>query len=131
MVLPFRQYEDNLDEAAEVEFQKASDLRTKADAAGELALWLLIISGAIGAFIGLAASILIARSIINPLSSLEETAIAVSEGDLSARAPATGPRELAHLGAVLNHMMSAVETHTEDLRRANQELKERHRQLTA
>jgi diguanylate cyclase (GGDEF)-like protein len=130
MVLPFRQYEDNLAEAAEAEFQKASDLRSKADAAGEIALWLLIISGAIGAFIGLAASIIIARSIINPLSSLEETAIAVSEGDLSARAAATGPRELAHLGAVLNHMMSAVETHTEELRRANQELEERHRQLT-
>jgi diguanylate cyclase (GGDEF)-like protein len=130
MVLPFRQYEDNLAEAAEAEFQKASDLRTKADAAGDLALWLLIISGAVGAFIGLAASILIARSIIGPLSSLEETAIAVSEGDLSARAPATGPRELAHLGAVLNHMMSTVETHTEELRRANQELEERHLQLT-
>src|SRR3990170_6213865 len=130
MVLPFRQYEDSLDEAAEAEFQKASDLRSRADAAGDLSLWLLIISGAAGAFIGLAASILIARSIISPLSSLEETAIAVSEGDLSARAAATGPRELAHLGAVLNHMMSAVETHTEELRRANQELEERHHQLT-
>src|SRR3990172_2899424 len=130
MVLPFRQYRENLDEAAEAEFQKASDLRSRADAAGDLALWLLIISGAAGAVVGLAASILIARSIINPLSSLEETAIAVSEGDLSARAPACGPRELAHLGAVLNHMMSTVETHTEELRRANQELEERHRQLT-
>ena len=61
---------------------------------------------------------------------MEETAIAVSEGDLSARAPATGPRELAHLGSVLNHMMSRVETHTAELERANQELEERHHQLT-
>lgn len=126
----FRGFRLQLEDATALELQEVARLRTKADAAGDLALWLLIISGAIGAFIGLAASILIARSIINPLSSLEETAIAVSGGDLSARAPATGPRELAHLGAVLNHMMSTVETHTVDLERANQELEERHRQLT-
>jgi len=130
LVPVFYEFRLQLEDATAVELQEVSNLRSKADRAGELALWFLIISGAIGAFIGLSASILIARSIINPLSSLEETAIAVSEGDLSARAPATGPRELAHLGAVLNHMMSRVETHTAELERANQELKERHHQLT-
>jgi diguanylate cyclase (GGDEF)-like protein len=130
LVPVFYQFRLQLEDATALEIQEVSNLREKADAAGERALWLLIISGAIGAVVGLAASILIARSIIKPLSSLEETAIAVSEGDLSARAPATGPRELAHLGSVLNHMMSAVETHTEELQRANQELEERHRQLT-
>ncbi len=129
LVPVFYEFRVQLEEATALELEEVASLRTKADAAGEIALWLLIISGTIGAFIGLAASILIGRSIISPLSSLEETAIAVSKGDLSARAPATGPRELAHLGAVLNHMMSAVETHTEELRRANQELEERHHQL--
>jgi len=130
LVPVFYNFRVQLEEATALEIQEVANLRSKADQAGAIALWLLIISGAAGAFIGLAASILIARSIINPLSSLEETAIAVSEGDLSARAPATGPRELAHLGSVLNHMMSRVETHTEELRRANQELEDRHRQLT-
>ena len=130
LVPVFYEFRRQLEDATALELQEVSSLRSKADAAGQRALWLLIISGAIGAAVGLAASILIARSIINPLSSLEETAIAVSEGDLSARAPASGPRELAHLGAVLNHMMSRVETHTEELRRANQELEERHHQLT-
>ncbi|MDO8611544.1 MAG: diguanylate cyclase, partial [Dehalococcoidia bacterium] len=130
LVPVFYEFRRQLEDATALEIQEVSNLRSKADAAGERALWLLIISGAIGAVVGLAASILIARSIISPLSSLEETAIAVSEGDLSARAPATGPRELAHLGSVLNHMMSTVETHTAELERANQELEERHRQLT-
>src|SRR3990172_6562177 len=130
LVPVFYEFRLQLEDATALEIREVSSLRSKSDRAGELALWLLIISGAAGAFLGVAASFFIARSIINPLSSLEETAIAVSEGDLSARAPACGPRELAHLGAVLNHMMSTVETHTEELRRANQELEERHRQLT-
>ncbi|MDP2673899.1 MAG: diguanylate cyclase [Dehalococcoidia bacterium] len=130
LVPVFYEFRRQLEDATALELQEVSTLRSKADAAGELALWLLIISGAVGAVVGLGASVFIARSIINPLSSLEETAIAVSEGDLSARAPASGPRELAHLGAVLNHMMSRVETHTAELERANQELEERHHQLT-
>jgi len=130
LVPVFYEFRRQLEDATALEIQEVSNLREEADAAGERALWLLIISGAIGAVVGLGASILIARSILNPLSSLEETAIAVSEGDLSARAPATGPRELAHLGSVMNHMMSTVERHTAELERANQELEERHRQLT-
>ncbi|HLA19523.1 MAG TPA: HD domain-containing phosphohydrolase [Dehalococcoidia bacterium] len=130
LVPVFYQFRLQLEDATALEIQEVANLRSQADRAGKLALWLLIISGAAGAFIGLVASILIARSIISPLSSLEETAVAVSEGDLSARAPATGPRELAHLGAVLNHMMSRVETHTAELERANRELEERHLQLT-
>jgi len=130
LVPVFYGFRRQLEDATALELEEVSRLRSEADAAGELALWLLIISGAAGAAVAVAASYLIARSIINPLSSLEDTAIAVSEGDFSARAPATGPRELAHLGAVLNHMMAAVETHTAELERANQELEERHRQLT-
>src|SRR3970282_1711667 len=73
----FYEFRIGLEDATARELQEVASLRSKADAAGELALWLLIISGAVGAFIGLAASILIARSLINPLSSLDETAIAV------------------------------------------------------
>ena len=130
LVPVFYDFRQKLEDATALELQEVARLRSKADAAGQLALWLLIISGAVGALVAVGASVIIARSIIGPLSSLEDTAIAVSRGDLSARAPATGPRELAHLGAVLNHMMSTVEAHTEELERANQELEDRHRQLT-
>ena len=70
LVPVFYEFRLQLEDATALEIQEVSSLRTKADAAGELALWLLIISGAAGAALALAASILIARSIINPLSSL-------------------------------------------------------------
>ena len=107
-VLPFREFEDKFEEAAEMELQAVSALRSRADRAGDLALWLLIISGATGAALGLAISVFVARSIIKPLSALEEAAVAVSQGDLEARAQATGPRELAHLGSALNQMTDSL-----------------------
>ena len=79
--------------------------------------------------LGLAASYKIARNIMKPLASLEQTALKASQGDLTARAPTTGPRELAHLGSVLNNMMGAIEAHTADLQMANRELTQKNRDL--
>jgi len=107
-VLPFREFEEKLEAAAETELHEVSALRNRVDRAGDLALWLLIISGATGAFLGLATSVFVARSIIKPLSSLEATAIAISQGDLEARTQATGPRELARLGSALNQMTDSL-----------------------
>ncbi len=107
-VFPFRLFEDSLKEAAEYQAAELSDLRDRADRAGDIALWALVISGAAGAVLGLTASGLIARSIIKPLSSLEATAVAVSNGDLEARAQAAGPRELARLGTSLNTMTESL-----------------------
>lgn len=126
----FREFRLGLEDATEMELQQVSALRQSADRAGTLALWLLMVSGAVGVGLALAISGLITRSIIKPLSSLEATAIAASQGDLSARAPASGPSEFAHLGRVLNEMMLAVESHTHELSQAYDELKERNSQLT-
>jgi diguanylate cyclase (GGDEF)-like protein len=126
----FRQFRLGLEDAANTELQKVSDLRNSADSSAAVALWLLIVSAAIGAVIGLAAAIVIARSIIGPLSRLENAARAVKEGDLSTRVPLAGPRELSHLGSTMNDMLDAVEKYTRDLRNANEELNERNHQLT-
>jgi diguanylate cyclase (GGDEF)-like protein/putative nucleotidyltransferase with HDIG domain len=129
MVPLFRGYRLQLEELSARELQQAAVLRSEADGAGKLAFWLLVLSGSIGVVLGIGASVWVARSIIRPLDSLERTAVRVSEGDLTARVPARGPRELAHLGAVLNHMMERIEQHTEELRAANQELTEKNRDL--
>ncbi|MFQ5473475.1 MAG: diguanylate cyclase [Dehalococcoidia bacterium] len=126
----FREFRLNLEDATAQELALIADLRVNADEARSLAYLLLIVFGGIGLAIALIVSLFIARSIIKPLTSLEETATAASQGDLSARAPATGPRELAHLGGVLNHMMSAVESHTLELSKAYAEIKTRNQQLT-
>ena len=119
----FRQYRLQLEAVATREISQVDQLRSRADAAGQRAFWLLVASGTIGVILGLAASFWIARTIMKPLSSLEETAHRASVGDLSARAPVTGPRELAHLGYVLNNMMGAIEARTADLRLANDQLR--------
>jgi len=126
----FRDFRLNLEAATAQELALVTELRASADRAGNLAFVLLIASGGAGILFALLVSTIIARSINKPLTSLEETATAASRGDLSARAPATGPRELAHLGIVLNSMMSAVESHTHELKEAYAELKTRNEQLT-
>lgn len=107
-VFPFRLFEDSLREAAATEAEGLADLRDRADRAGDIALWLLVISGAVGGVLGLAAAAFITRSIIKPLTSLEAAAVAVSEGDLQARAQTAGPQELARLGASLNTMTESL-----------------------
>jgi diguanylate cyclase (GGDEF)-like protein len=126
----FRDFRLGLEEATATELEQVTALRDSADRAGSRALWLLLISGGAGLGLALFISMFIARSIFRPLSSLEATAIAASEGDLSARAPANGPSEFAHLGSVLNDMMLAVESRTQELSDAYDELKERNLQLT-
>ena len=132
-VLPFREFEEKLNAAAATELQEVSTLRSRADRAGDLALWLLIISGATGAFLGVATSAFVARSIIKPLSSLEATAIAISQGDLEARTQATGPRELARLGSALNQMTDSLldASKRRELEEALRESEERLRTVVA
>jgi diguanylate cyclase (GGDEF)-like protein len=130
IVAPFRDFRLRLEDATAQELEAVSSLRESAEAAGDRAFVLLVLSGAVGIVMALAVSMLISRSILKPLSALEATAAAASNGDLTARAPATGPKELAHLGSVLNQMMAAVEHSTEELRGAYEELWARNQQLT-
>ena len=129
LVESFREYRDHLENATAQEIEQVEALRASANRAGNLAFWLLFLSGILGTSAAVAASIFLVRTIIRPLSALEDTARAAGKGDLSVRAPTSGPSELSHLGLVLNRMMAAVEERTEELRHANQELIERHRQL--
>ena len=95
-------------EAADEERGEIPALQSQADRAANLVFWLLVLSGASGITMGLAASTLIARSILKPLSSVESVALAIAVGDLEARAQPSGPRELASLGASLNQMTESL-----------------------
>jgi diguanylate cyclase (GGDEF)-like protein len=129
MVGPFRQYRADLRAAADDELAEVATVQADVERSGNLAFWLLVTSGVIGVALGGAVSLLIARSILRPLRTLEETAKTASKGDMSVRAPATGPSELARVGEALNHMINTVEQRTEELRLSNEELRERNRQL--
>jgi diguanylate cyclase (GGDEF)-like protein len=125
----FRGYRLQLEDLAAAEVTQVAQLRARADQAGNVAFWLLVISGSLGILLGISATVWVARSIFKPLASLEDTARRASEGDLAARAPTTGPREFAHLGSVLNTMMGKIEEHTAELSRANLALTEKNRDL--
>jgi signal transduction histidine kinase len=55
------------------------------------------------------AGLLIARSIAAPVRRLRSAAQELAAGDLAARAPESGPREIAQLGAAFNEMAANLE----------------------
>lgn len=125
----FREQRLVLETLANSEVAQVNALRDEANSAGNLAMTLLIVSGVIGSLLALAIAFFVSRSIIQPLSSLEDTALAVALGDMKARAPVTGPRELKRLAESLNLMTATARQRTEELRLSNEELRERNRQL--
>jgi diguanylate cyclase (GGDEF)-like protein len=102
--MDFKRLEGPFDGAANDERQGLAATRESATRVGDLAFWLLVISGAAGVALGVLVSTLIARSILRPLSLLESTALAVADGHLEKRAPTVGPREFVRLGTSLNQM---------------------------
>jgi signal transduction histidine kinase len=71
-------------------------------------LTVLAAAAASGAAV-LAGAALVARSIMQPLRRVGRASDALAQGDLSARAPEDGPRELADLGAGFNRMAAELE----------------------
>jgi len=100
--------ESRFERLAGAERRLAADFEVRSDEVSAIAFWLLVASGGVGGILGFAVAMLIAASILRPLSSLESAALAVAGGDLEARAPETGPRELSRLGSSLNRMTEAV-----------------------
>jgi diguanylate cyclase (GGDEF)-like protein len=129
VVPQFRAYRLQLTDLANTELAEVDRLKQESNHAGNLALTLLIVSGVVGSVLVIGVAIIVARSIIRPLSALEETALAVALGDMRARAPVNGPRELKRLAESLNLMTSTAHQRTEELRLSNEELRQRNRQL--
>ncbi len=125
----FRDFRLALEEVTAQERREVLSLRVSDERASDLALSLLLVSATTVIVVAMTTTFFVVRSILAPLTALEATASAASQGDLSARAPATGPRELAHLGSVLNQMMSAVEARTQELKDTLKKLRDRNRQL--
>jgi signal transduction histidine kinase len=59
--------------------------------------------------VAIAAALFVGRSITIPLDRLRALSAALAGGDLSARAPEQGPREVAELGAAFNAMATRLE----------------------
>ena len=64
---------------------------------------------AVSALVALAAALALGRRILRPLASLRAASAQLAAGDLSARAPEKGPRELHDLSASFNEMAASLE----------------------
>lgn len=71
-----------------------------------------VILGALAVFVLSVAALVglrFARSIAGPLARVERASVAAGDGDLSARAPVTGPAEVRSLATRFNQMVTRVE----------------------
>jgi signal transduction histidine kinase len=69
----------------------------------------LLAAAAASSTVALVAALLVARAIARPVERLRVTSAALAGGDLSARAPETGPAELRQLAHATNEMAGRLE----------------------
>jgi len=78
--------------------------------AGEAKWWLLLVGGSLGLLLlGVVAAELLTRRIVRPLLRTAETAQQLAVGDTTARAPTTGPHEVAEVGSALNRLADRID----------------------
>jgi signal transduction histidine kinase len=71
--------------------------------------FLFVAIAAASSAVGLAAALLVARSVTTSIDRLRAASAELAAGELGARAPEGGPAELAELGAAFNDMASRLE----------------------
>ncbi|HEY8300865.1 MAG TPA: ATP-binding protein [Jatrophihabitans sp.] len=77
---------------------------------GEKAWYALIIGGSLALIVlGSAAGEVLTRRITRPLVRTADTAQRLSTGDITARAPTDGPREVADVGVALNRLADRID----------------------
>jgi signal transduction histidine kinase len=77
---------------------------------GVVGWWLLLAGGSVALLvIGLVGGELVTRRIVRPLSMTAATANRITAGDVTARAPAKGPREVAEVGVALNRLADRID----------------------
>ena len=69
----------------------------------------LIQAGLLAFAVGLILAIIISRSIARPLRQVSDAAYAISEGNLDARAPRSGPTEVRQMASAFNQMATEVQ----------------------
>jgi signal transduction histidine kinase len=77
---------------------------------GENGWWALLAGGSAALLIiSLIGGELVTRRIVAPLLSTAQTAHRISAGDVTARAPTSGPREIAEVGTALNRLADRID----------------------
>jgi signal transduction histidine kinase len=69
----------------------------------------ILLVSVISALVALGAALLLGRRMLRPLGHLRSASARLAQGDLSARAPEAGPRELRDVSASFNEMAASIE----------------------
>ncbi len=85
--------------AAELEGLEAAEYQDLANRSRRLTTTLHVIAALLGGTVAIIMATAVSLSILRPLNALRRTARAIAAGDLEARVPRDGPRELADLGS--------------------------------
>lgn len=95
------------DEPIGVVFVYASDEQLHS---GEQPWWILLGLGSLGMLaLGIGAAELLTRRLVRPLTQTADTALRISSGDVTARAPTDGPAEIAQVGTALNRLADRID----------------------
>ncbi|RLE27780.1 MAG: hypothetical protein DRJ65_01790 [Acidobacteria bacterium] len=84
-----------------------------------------VVVTAVAGLLALGLGFFLAQRIIGPIQKLDQVSSEIAKGNLTVRAPITGPAELAHLAGNFNNMAGSIEALVRRLRQAlrhNQEL---------
>jgi signal transduction histidine kinase len=77
---------------------------------GEVGWWALLAAGSAGLLLlSVAGGEVLTRRIVRPLTRTAETARLIKSGDVTARAPEDGPREVAEVGLSLNQLADRID----------------------
>ncbi|WP_316347679.1 HAMP domain-containing sensor histidine kinase [Desulfuromonas acetoxidans] len=82
-----------------------------------------------GLILVLTAILLLNPSVIRPVTLLTRRALQITDGDLSQRAPESGPREITELGSAFNQMVDSLQNSLEEQRHHYRKLQETHEEL--
>jgi signal transduction histidine kinase len=77
---------------------------------GVVGWWLVLTGGSVALLIiGVVGGEIVTQRIVRPLSVTADTANRITAGDVTARAPAEGPREVAEVGVALNRLADRID----------------------
>jgi len=125
------QFISNLEDLSSSQRGELTAEHAAADRSADRGLTALIAFSGGALAVGVIALLLLSRSVLRPLSVLQERVRAIASGDLDTQAPVGGPYEVAALARDFNDMVSARRQAEDTVRKARDELEMRVEQRTA
>ncbi|QZA81522.1 methyl-accepting chemotaxis protein [Deefgea piscis] len=129
---PLRDLGDSVKKVSSITHQTVTDAQGNMEKQAEQIRSSLLIMGLIVLLVGVAAALLIARSIITPLNVMQSEIVAIDQNnDLSRRLPLNGGYELQTMALAINRLLGSLSGTLSDLQHQSDQLKGSAQQLSS